>query len=74
MKDAASAHRRAAIDEARALLALPVDDVPNVPWKTLAAAGFAATAAVVMAGVVVFGPGVSLAQTAMPAHEDAQPF
>ena len=44
------------IDKARDLLAPPVRR--SSPWGTLAAAGLAATAAVLMAGVMVLGPGV----------------
>ena len=45
-----------AIDKARNLLAPPVRR--GSPWATFAAAGLAATAAVLMAGVMVLGPGV----------------
>lgn len=44
------------IDKARGLLTTPARR-PN-PWATLAAAGLAAVAAVLMAGVMVLGPGV----------------
>ena len=44
------------IDKARALLAPPVRRAS--PWPALAAAALAATAAVLMAGVMVLGPGV----------------
>ena len=44
------------IDKARVLLTPPVRR-PS-PWAALAAAGLAATAAVLMAGVMVLGPGV----------------
>ncbi|WP_298742931.1 hypothetical protein [uncultured Brevundimonas sp.] len=44
------------IDRARALLAPPVRRAS--PWAALAAAGLAATAAMLMAGVMVLGPGV----------------
>ena len=44
------------INKARDLLAPPVRR--SNPWGTLAAAGLAATAAVLMAGVMVLGPGV----------------
>ena len=47
------------IDQARVLLGAPVERAIN-PWKTLAAAAFAAFAAVLMAGVMVLGPGVAL--------------
>ena len=44
------------IEKARVLLAEP--DARHSPWATLAAAALAATGAVLMAGVVVLGPGV----------------
>ncbi len=44
------------IDQARRLLAPP--ERRASPWAALAAAGLAATAAVLMAGVLVLGPGV----------------
>lgn len=44
------------IDRARRLLTPP--ERRASPWATLAAAGLAATAAVLMAGVLVLGPGV----------------
>ena len=44
------------IDKARVLLT-PATRRPS-PWAALAAAGLAATAAVLMAGVMVLGPGV----------------
>ncbi|MDZ4111880.1 MAG: peptidoglycan-binding protein [Brevundimonas sp.] len=44
------------IDKARGLLTAPVRRAS--PWATLAAAALAATAAVLMAGVMVLGPGV----------------
>ena len=43
-------------DRARSLLTPPVRRAS--PWAALAAAGLAATAAVLMAGVLVLGPGV----------------
>jgi hypothetical protein len=45
-----------AIDRARELLAPPLRR--SSPWAVLGAAGLAATAAVLMAGVMVLGPGV----------------
>ncbi|HEY1224115.1 MAG TPA: peptidoglycan-binding protein [Brevundimonas sp.] len=45
------------IERARKLLA-PVAPVAGSPWGTLGAAFIAATAAVLMAGVVILGPGV----------------
>ena len=47
------------IDQARALLATPVDRAPN-PFAALGAAALAATAAIMMAGVMVLGAGVAL--------------
>ena len=44
------------IDRARDLLNPPARRAS--PWAALAAAGLAATAAVLMAGVLVLGPGV----------------
>ena len=44
------------INKARNLLAPPVRR--SRPWATLAAASLAAVAAVLMAGVMVLGPGV----------------
>jgi hypothetical protein len=44
------------IDKARSLLTPPVRR--SSPWATFAAAALAATAAVLMAGVMVLGPGV----------------
>ena len=44
------------IDKARVLLTAPVRRAS--PWATLAAAALAATAAVMMAGIMVLGPGV----------------
>lgn len=46
------------IDQARMLLA-PTPQAGDRPWPLLGAAAFAATAAVLMAGVVVLGPGVT---------------
>lgn len=45
------------IERARRLLA-PAAPVAGSPWGTLGAAFIAATAAVLMAGVVILGPGV----------------
>jgi len=44
------------IDQARRLLT--ASERRASPWAALAAAGLAATAAVLMAGVLVLGPGV----------------
>ena len=44
------------IQKARILLTAPVE-VSN-PWSALGAAALAATAAILMAGVMVLGPGV----------------
>jgi hypothetical protein len=44
------------IDKARGLLIAPARRAN--PWATFAAAALAATAAVMMAGVMVLGPGV----------------
>ena len=46
----------AEIEQARALLAPPRARAES-PWRALAAAGFAACAALLMAGTVVLGPG-----------------
>lgn len=54
----------AAIDQARRLLdaaAPSASTRTDSPWTALAAAGLAAFAAVLMAGVMVLGPGVVLA-------------
>ena len=45
------------IERARKLLS-PATPVAGSPWSTLGAAFIAATAAVLMAGVVILGPGV----------------
>jgi hypothetical protein len=45
------------IDKARKLLTAPPTRRAS-PWAAFAAAGLAATAAVLMAGVMVLGPGV----------------
>jgi hypothetical protein len=47
-----------AIPQARRLLTTPVQTAS--PWAALSAAGLAAVAAVLMAGVVVLGPGVAI--------------
>tara|TARA_R110002124_G_scaffold124214_1_gene283208 strand:+ start:425 stop:619 length:195 start_codon:yes stop_codon:yes gene_type:complete len=54
-----------AIDQARALLQ-PATAVHS-PWATLVATALAATAAVLMAGVMVLGPGVRFEDTAAQA-------
>lgn len=51
------------IDKARTLLTPPVRRAS--PWGTLAAAGLAAMAAVLMAGVMVLGPGVRFEEPAL---------
>lgn len=48
------------IDSARALLAEP--ERRDRPWATLSAAALAAAMAVLLAGVVVLGPGVRFAE------------
>jgi len=53
------------IKQARALLDAPVERAAS-PWATLGAAAFAAFAAVLMAGVMVLGPGVALENDAPP--------
>ena len=53
------------IARARHLLS-PVDRVAS-PWTTLMAAAVAACAAVLMAGVMVLGPGVDYSAAAPPA-------
>lgn len=50
------------IDKARALLTPPGERGDN-PWALLSAAALAATAAVLMAGIVVLGPGVRIDDT-----------
>ena len=50
------------IDKARGLLTAPVPRAN--PWATLGAAALAATAAVMMAGVMVLGPGVRFEEPA----------
>jgi hypothetical protein len=51
------------IDKARSLLRPPVRR--GSPWAALAAAGLAAMAAVMMAGVLVLGPGVRFEEPAV---------
>lgn len=55
------------ISKARVLLATPT--VAVSPWPVLGAAALAATAAVLMAGVMVLGPGVRFQEP-----EAAQPL
>ena len=50
------------IDEARSLLTPPTRRAS--PWAALGAAALAATAAVMMAGVLVLGPGVRFEEPA----------
>ena len=50
------------IDEARSLLTPPTRRAS--PWAALGAAALAATAAVMMAGVMVLGPGVRFEEPA----------
>jgi hypothetical protein len=54
------------IDKARDLLVEAEDAVAN-PFGALGAAALAATAAVVMAGVMILGPGMALDDTAFEA-------
>lgn len=49
------------IQKARILLTAPAA-APASPWPALGAAALAATAAVLMAGVMVLGPGVRFEQ------------
>lgn len=49
----------AQIEQASGLLAAPVERAAN-PWAGLGAAAFAAVSAVLMAGVMVLGPGITL--------------
>ena len=58
----------ATIDRARVLLTPPARNAS--PWATLGAAALAAAAAVMMAGVMVLGPGVRFED---PAIVSAQP-
>jgi len=48
-----------AVAKARTLLTAPQEKTGN-PWSALFAAGLCASAAVLMAGVVILGPGVSM--------------
>lgn len=52
-----------AVVKARSLLTAPQDRAGS-PWAALFAAGLCASAAVLMAGAVILGPGVSMA----PSH------
>jgi hypothetical protein len=54
------------IQKARILLTAPV--VVHSPWPALGAAALAATAAVLMAGVMVLGPGVRFHEPAPAAQ------
>ncbi|GAA0628663.1 hypothetical protein GCM10009422_27540 [Brevundimonas kwangchunensis] len=54
---------KAQIDKAKVLLADPV--VAVSPWSVLGAAAMAASAAVLMAGVMVLGPGVRFEEPAV---------
>ncbi len=51
------------IQKARILLTAPVETAS--PWPALGAAALAATAAVLMAGVMVLGPGVRFERPAV---------
>jgi len=51
------------IQKARILLTAPVE--VSSPWPALGAAALAATAAVLMAGVMVLGPGVRFERPAV---------
>ena len=51
------------IQKARILLTTPVE--ASSPWPALGAAALAATAAVLMAGVMVLGPGVRFERPAV---------
>jgi hypothetical protein len=55
-----------AVAKARTLLTAP-QDKPGSPWAALFAAGLCASAAVLMAGAVILGPGVSME----PSHGQA---
>ena len=48
-----------AVAKARSLLTAPQDRAGS-PWAALFAAGLCASAAVLMAGAVILGPGVSM--------------
>lgn len=58
------------IQKARALLIAPV--TVHSPWAALGAAALAATAAVLMAGVMILGPGVRF-QDVPPVSQDLLP-
>jgi len=58
------------IQKARILLAVP--ETVQSPWAALGAAALAATAAVLMAGVMILGPGVRF-QDAPPVAQDLLP-
>ena len=55
-----------AVAKARTLLTAS-QDKPGSPWAALFAAGLCASAAVLMAGAVILGPGVSME----PSHGQA---
>lgn len=55
------------IDKARALLTPPVKS--ENPWALLGAASLAAMAAVLMAGIIVLGPGVRIDEAAVGAEQ-----
>ena len=59
------------IHKARILLTAPAATAPS-PWNALAAAALAATAAVLMAGVMVLGPGIRFQEPA-PVAQDLLP-
>ncbi len=59
------------IQKARALLNTP-ETVAESPWAALGAAALAATAAILMAGVMILGPGVRF-QDAPPVAQDLAP-
>ncbi|MDQ8028319.1 MAG: peptidoglycan-binding protein [Brevundimonas sp.] len=58
------------IQKARVLLTSPVEVFS--PWSALGAAALAATAAILMAGVMILGPGVRF-QDAPPVAQDLLP-
>ena len=62
---------QAQIDQARALLETSAR-VPVSPWGLLGAATLSALAAVLMAGVMILGPGVSYDQP--PAHSSQMTY
>ena len=59
------------IQKARALLKTP-EAVADSPWSALGAAALAATAAILMAGVMILGPGVRFTD-APPVAQDLLP-